>query len=368
MKPIHIFADQSLVEQKAMQQFYDAMACDFAVAGAVMPDVHTGYSLPIGSVVATTDMIVPAWVGYDIGCGMLAAKTTFTAAEIRYKADTLMDEIYSVVPVGSACHDVARPSSQYLLAPPTALSKKVFEARKGALQLGTLGSGNHFIEVGYDEADAVWIIIHSGSRGTGHGIAGEYMKLASGSTKAKEGHFGLPVDSELGLSYLADLTWALDYALANRFEILELVCRAIHWYCSGNYLYSQVVNRNHNHAEKKGDLWVHRKGATHAEAGMMGVIPGNMRDGSFIVRGKGNPDALWSSSHGAGRVMSRSQAKQELSLDEFTETMEAVTARITKDTLDESPMAYKSIVDVMAQQENLVEVVAHIRPIINIKG
>lgn len=138
--------------------------------------------------------------------------------------------------------------------------------------------------------------------------------------------------------------------------------------CDGAGEWGALINRNHNHAEQKDGLWIHRKGATHAEAGMMGVIPGNMRDGSFIVRGKGNPDALWSSSHGAGRVLGRKEAKRTLTMESFTETMAGVVALVTDETLDEAPFAYKSIFDVMRQQDVMVEVVAHVRPILNIKG
>lgn len=286
---IHIFAQP--VDGKALSQFHDAMKQPFAVKGALMADAHPGYSLPIGGVVATRGVVVPAWVGYDIGC---------------------------------------------------------------------------------DEQERVWIIIHSGSRGIGHDIAQHHMKKASGSTKAREGHFGYDADSHGGRQYIDDLAFCLDFALANRREMIERVNRVLGRYLSGAALWDQLINRNHNHAEIRRcdgeDLWIHRKGATHAEEGMMGVIPGNMRDGSFIVRGKGHPDALWSSSHGAGRVMGRQEAKKRLKLDAFTRTMRGITARVERSTLDESPAAYKDIFAVMELQKDLVEVTAHVTPIINIKG
>lgn len=262
---------------------------------------------------------------------------------------------------------------RWQLSTPTTLGQEIYQKRNGACQLGTLGGGNHFIEVGFDENDTVWVIVHSGSRGTGHGLAGEYMKKASGSTKAREGHYALRVDSFTGLEYVADMKWALAYALVNRSVISTLAIDAIRKVlgCSDNLrpiTDGSQINRNHNHAEKKDGLWIHRKGATHAEAGMKGVIPGNMRDGSFIVQGKGNPDSLCSSSHGAGRVMSRSKAKETLSLDEFTLEMGAIAAKVSDRTLDESPMAYKSIFDVMAMQEDLVDVLFRVKPIINVKG
>jgi tRNA-splicing ligase RtcB len=318
-------------------------------------------------VVATEGVVVPAWVGYDIGCGMCAVQTSFNADDVRTSGSAIFDEIYKHVPVGF--HVNEQPIDCDLNPDDlTELGRKAFDGRKGFRAIGTLGGGNHFIEIGCDMFDAVWIIIHSGSRGVGHGVATEYMRLASGTGKVKEGHFGLDVKSGDGLCYINDLNWALKFALANREEMLWRVEIAMSKHCFGQIAWSSLINRNHNHAEERDGLWIHRKGATHAEAGMMGVIPGNMRDGSFIVRGKGNPDALWSSSHGAGRVLGRKQAKRELMTDEFMETMKGITAKVGDSTLDESPMAYKDIFEVMRLQSDLVDVIAHVKPMINIKG
>jgi len=194
------------------------------------------------------------------------------------------------------------------------------------------------------------------------------MKIAGGGEKALEGHFGLDVNGQDGKDYITDLNFCLEFALENRKEMMRRVNREISYYCTGDAKWSELINRNHNHAELKDGIWIHRKGATHAEAGMMGVIPGNMRDGSFIVRGKGNPDALWSSSHGAGRVLGRKEAQRTLNMEQFTETMNGVVALVTKDTIDESPFAYKDVFDVMRLQKDLVDVVAYVKPIINIKG
>jgi tRNA-splicing ligase RtcB len=166
------------------------------------------------------------------------------------------------------------------------------------------------------------------------------------------------------------MNFCLAFALENRREMMRRIVGVLDAALPGSAPpdWEQLINRNHNHAEQKDGLWIHRKGATHAEAGMMGVIPGNMRDGSFIVRGKGNPEALWSSSHGAGRVLGRKEAKRTLTMESFAEAMVGITAMVTDDTLDESPFAYKDIFAVMAQQADMVEVVAHVRPIVNIKG
>lgn len=364
-KPYKIFAE--VLEQGALDQFESAMQQDFVVQGALMPDAHFGYSLPIGAVVATRGVVVPAWVGYDIGCGMCAVPTTFEASDVREASKEIFDDIYDAVPVGFAHNQ--KPSPWETTLPVSPRTAEIF-GRDGLRQLCSLGGGNHFIEIGADETECVWIIVHSGSRGIGHAVASHYMRLASGGEKAREGHFGLSIDSAEGMDYLLDLQFCLAFALENRRQIVERVASAIFDNVScGDVEFSGLINRNHNHAEQRDGLWIHRKGATHAEAGMMGVIPGNMRDGSFIVRGKGNPDSLFSSSHGAGRVLGRKEAQRTLTMDQFRESMSGVAAaRITPETLDESPFAYKNVFDVMAQQTDLVEIVAHVKPIINIKG
>lgn len=364
-KPYRIFAE--VLEQEALDQFESAMQQPFSVRGALMPDAHAGYSLPIGAVVATDGVIVPAWVGYDIGCGMCALPTSYCADDVREKAKDIFDGIYKAIPVGFShnAHDTAW--SEGVSIPRSAQTQEIFN-KNGLRQLGSLGGGNHFAEVGVDEAGKVWIVIHSGSRGIGHATASHYMRVASGDGKAREGHFGFDVASAEGQNYITDLAFCLAFALENRREMMRRIVGVLDSHISGAADWGSLINRNHNHAEHKEGLWVHRKGATHAEVGMMGVIPGNMRDGSFIVRGKGNKEALWSSSHGAGRVLGRKEAKRVLEMGSFAETMTGIVARVTDDTLDESPFAYKDIFDVMRQQADMVEVVAHVRPLLNIKG
>ena len=366
MKPHKIYA--SHVEPDALKQFYSALELDCVVRGALMPDAHTGYTLPIGGVVATEGVVFPSFVGYDIGCGMCAAPIRhLDPLDARRVAQVWMNEIYAKIPVGMKNNDRATEST---LNPGdlTDRAREAFDIRGGFSALGTLGSGNHFIEIGEDETGQVWIVIHSGSRGPGWKVAQEYMKLASGDGKAREGHYGLRVDSQDGQDYINDMNWMLSFALDNRKEMMHRVDEIIGRWIDWDFL----INRNHNHATVKvvdgQTLWIHRKGATHAEEGMDGVIPGNMRDGSFIVRGKGNPDSLWSSSHGAGRVLGRAEAKKVLTLDQFSATMQGVVAKVGEGTLDEAPMAYKDIFQVMREQADLVEIVHHVRPILNIKG
>ena len=360
-----------VLEDTALDQFNSAMSLDFVVDGALMPDAHAGYALPIGAVIATKDVVVPSWIGYDIGCGMCALKLNGVAADdVRNNSRKIFDLIYERVPVG---FKINGESLNYSLDGLTDEGKKIAAYKKHDHAIGSLGGGNHFIEIGLDELNNVWVVIHCGSRGVGHGIATHYMKLANPEGKAKDGHWGFDVNSQEGKDYIQDLDWSLDYALANRKEIMRrvvsCVCEAANIPELERYIdYSELINRNHNHAEEKDGLWIHRKGATHAEDGMMGVIPGNMRDGSFIVKGKGCKDSLCSSSHGAGRVMGRKQARRELDIDVFTEQLNGITAKVEESTLDESPDAYKNIFEVMALQKEMVEIVAHIRPIVNIKG
>lgn len=383
MKPHTIYGIEN-IEGAALSQFYDAMKQDFVVRGALMPDAHAGYALPIGAVVATVGKILPSWVGYDIGCGMCALPTLFDRKTVEDNKKAIFDQIYRDVPTG---FDHNRESVDWSYDGPVSKFVKDEIIAKGApgKQIGTLGGGNHFIEIGHDQNDRIWIIIHSGSRNVGHKIATHYMKIASGDGKAREGHYALDVNSEDGRNYIDDLAFGLCFALDNRRTMLARIVGAIAHACKmprGAYGdWNLLINRNHNHAEPKalaytndfdvgivGQCWVHRKGATHAEEGMLGVIPGNMRDGSFIVRGKGNPDSLFSSSHGAGRVLSRSAAKERLNMDDFKATMTGIQAKVVPGTLDESPFAYKNIFEVMDMQKDLVDVLYHVKPIINIKG
>lgn len=368
-KQINIFSDA--IEGAALNQFYEAMKQDCVIRGALLPDAHAGYTLPIGAVIATKDVIFPSYVGYDIGCGVVAVKTTFSKDLVKTHAKEIFDAIYKEIPVGFSHHASSQSWTTGTHKKQSQFLRRLLKT-KGYTDLHTLGGGNHFMEVAFDEADAVWFVIHSGSRGLGHAVASEYMKIASGSDKAKEGHFPLKVESLDGHDYITDMSFCLDYALENRRGMIQAMGEIVRKELGGgSVIWDSLINRNHNHAEAKGDgVWIHRKGATHAEAGMMGVIPGSMRDGSFVVRGKGNPDSLCSSSHGAGRVMGRKDAKRKLNLEEFKAEMQAreIQALVTDATLDESAGAYKNIFEVMEMQKDLVEVVHHLKPLINIKG
>ena len=417
--PYKVYAE--LLDDKAQAQFADVLHAPFVTYGALMPDAHGGYTMPIGAVCATKDMVVPQFVGFDIGCGMCAYKTDFTKAQIEQNADKIYDLIISRVPIGFNKHKNHQPFKYDLELTPFASSILL---SSGLKQLGTLGGGNHFIEIGYGADDRAWIVIHSGSRGFGHKIASHYMlesylsqnnhedKLAQRlevfeerNIKFKEidpdkyekafnkfkhkqmlelnkklkadkikGIWGLDVNSKLGKDYILDQDFALNFALENRKQMIDAIHKIINEVLDSDaeFVYQdeeRFINRNHNHAEYDEDRgeWIHRKGATHAKKGMRGVIPANMRDGSFIVIGKGAEESLSSSSHGAGRVMSRRKAFANISLEEFEESMIGIKGTINANTIDESPFAYKDIHEVMRLQDDLIDVVEHIKVIINVK-
>lgn len=369
MKPFEVYGEN--IEQSAMEQFYSAMEQDFVVRGALMPDAHTGYSLPIGAVVETDNVVVPAWVGYDIGCGMLAVATSFVRQDIREHSKEIFDEIYKRIPVGFKSN--SEPTECILKREDLSeLGQDIFDKKGGFRALGTLGGGNHFIEIGEAQDGIIWVVIHSGSRGLGHDIAHEYMKLASGGDKAKEGHYPVSLDSELGKEYMRDQWWLNHFANYSRIEMLTRVVYAVREVCGygeARGIIGGVINCTHNHAIEGDDHKViHRKGATQAGKDQWGAIPGNMRDGTYITKGKGNEKSLSSSSHGAGRAMSRTQAKKTLKQRDFEDQMVGITAKVDNRTLDESPHAYKNIDRVMELQKDLVDVINIIKPIINVKG
>lgn len=358
------------IDGATINQMYTAMEPDWAVKGALMPDAHLGYGLPIGGVLATEGHIVPSFVGYDIGCGVAAVKTPFVYEDVKENAQAIYDNIVGTVPLGFNVWNAPVTDSvcDLIDLDCTSVAKDILANKRADRALGTLGGGNHFIEIGYDLTFSVWIIVHSGSRGPGHGLATHYMRLAGGG-KVREGVWPLRLDTSEGMNYSVDLDFMLGYALKNRQLIWETVFACINGSLgSDEKIPSDFINRNHNHAEFKDDVWIHRKGATHAEEGMLGVVPGNMRDGSFIVRGKGNQDSLYSSSHGAGRVLSRKQAKLTLDYQEFVDSMNGIACSTDQRLLDEAPDAYKDIFQVMDEQRSLVDIVTHVKPIINVKA
>ncbi len=285
-KPYKIFADVNTIEFGALQQFVDTMNQPSVTYGALMPDAHQGYTVPIGCVFSSDGVIFPSAVGYDLGCGCCAISTTFDAQEVRANAQKIYDTLMNHVPVGFNHRGVRHPLYKEDLTNISQDMHQIYLEKQGWLHCGTLGGGNHFLEVGVDDTDIVWIIIHSGSRGVGHGCAEHYMKLASPNGKASEGFYGFDVNSKDGKNYINDMNWCLEFALQNRNLMIYDTLAIIEGICTGG-IGMTFINRNHNHAETKdGRNWIHRKGATHAEYGMLGVIPGNMRDGSWARQRK----------------------------------------------------------------------------------
>ncbi len=313
-----------------MKQFEECFNEDFVVSGALMPDAHLGYVAPIGSVLVTRDYVVPSWVGYDIGCGMIACKfkSSDLLSQVKENSKMIFDEVNRAIPMGKGrFNDIENISSKTKDEFEKILSRfKEKEYDKNVLNyiqvkahyhLGTLGSGNHFIEIGFDEknknSDEVWLIIHSGSRGVGHTLATKYMKKAAfrykNGGKGKKGKFEdtypLEMDSRDGKEYLNILEFGLDFALLNRLEMAYKVRDVLRGVLSEKDLDFELwTNKNHNHAvmeslslidsenEDNDDevVFVHRKGATPAKKGEKGVIPGNMKDGSFLVEGLGSKE------------------------------------------------------------------------------
>ncbi len=377
------------LEESTKRQFEDCIKQDFVIDGALMPDAHYGYVAPIGAVIITKKMVVPSWVGYDIGCGVTAIllKGKNVLDKIKKKRKEIYEKINKEVPMGlghlNAEHKVSKETKEAYKKILANLEKSQHDAelfkwikRKALSNIGSLGHGNHFIELGENKKEA-WLIVHSGSRNVGHHVAGLYMKKAQEQfSKGKEivGGFEqtFPIDnnSQLGKEYLAVLNFCLELALLNRKEIVKTVVKNIEEVLGVEVKYELWVNKNHNNAERigKSDKFIHRKGATPSKKGERGVIPGNMRDGCFLVIGKGNKNFLESSSHGAGRAMSKTQTRKEVTMEQFSESMKGITATVEIGTLDESPFAYKNINEVMKGQKESVKIYKHIKPIINWKG
>lgn len=368
------------VDDEALQQFKECSSQKFVTAAALMPDAHKGYAAPIGAVLVTQGYIVPAWVGFDIGCGLIAVR--IKGEDVLEKAKKNIETIYSkvmrAIPMGVGNIN----KEKYLTTKTKKEFKKLMDKfEKGehdkeilrylkdtaSRHLGTLGGGNHFIELSSYKKE-LWLIIHSGSRGIGHRIAKKYMIKASQSEKDYEKTFPLDVKSQLGKEYLNVLDFGLEFALLNRLEMSYKAVEAIEE-AIGEKLTSQLwVNKNHNHAILESGKYIHRKGATPAEKGEKGIIPGNMRDGCFLVEGLGNSKFLNSSSHGAGRILSRKAAKEKITIEEFKKSMKGIRGTISMKTLDEAPMAYKNINKIMKAQEKSVKIKKYLQPFINWKG
>jgi tRNA-splicing ligase RtcB (3'-phosphate/5'-hydroxy nucleic acid ligase) len=350
---------------------------------ALMPDVHLGKGALVGSVVATQDALIPAAVGVDIGCGMGAIKTPFTATQLEGKLKKIRKDIEAAVPVGfNENKDVERTVSNWQgWQNFKDLHEGVQHLQVKAMrQMGSLGGGNHFIEICLDTEDQVWIMLHSGSRNIGNMLAQRHM--STGKELAKLSDTKLP-DLDLAYfvagtpefdAYWRDLQWAQHYAKVNRDVMMARVKQIVEQHVAGGKPTKPLlsVNCHHNYAEKEvhfgEDVYVTRKGAVRARETDYGIIPGSMGAQSFIVKGKGNAESYCSCSHGAGRQMSRNKAKLHFTLEDLIQQTDGVECRKDEGVLDEIPGAYKPIAQVMENQSDLVEVVATLKQVVCVKG
>jgi len=361
---------------------------------AVMPDVHAGKGATIGSVIATKGAIIPAAVGVDIGCGMMAVRTSLLASALPDNLHGVRTAIEAAVPHGRT--DNGGPNDRGAWRDPPAAQKDAWAAlepryrqlveryprldRGSHIQhLGTLGTGNHFIEVCLDEEDHVWVMLHSGSRGVGNRIGTDFIELAR--QEMRRWYIQLP-DPDLAYlpegsqyfdDYMAGAEWAQEYASINRELMMAAVLRALASSGLGEFqVGDERVNCHHNYVAREHhfgqNLLVTRKGAVRARLGDLGIIPGSMGARSFIVRGLGNRESLSSCSHGAGRAMSRNEARRRFSVADHEAATASVECRKDQDVLDETPMAYKPIDAVMHAQRNLVEIVHTLRQVVCVKG
>ena len=390
--PVHIYTDD--VDHAALQQLLNIANLPIVHPHvAAMPDVHAGIGATVGSVIPTRSAIIPAAVGVDIGCGMNAVRTTLTASQLPDNLARLRSAIEAAVPVGFEQHawDKVRGSAHARVGRPLNDRLDVIVGKHGGImkmqskfaqtwicQLGTLGGGNHFIEICLDEAQRVWIMLHSGSRGIGN-VIGRYF-IAAARKDMQRHQIHLP-DKDLSYfsegsalfdDYIDAVEWAQDYALINRREMMRRVVDVLAQYAPPFKLDGEAINCHHNYVARESHggerLFVTRKGAISAREGELGIIPGSMGAKSYIVRGKGDPASFCSCSHGAGRHMSRSEAKRKFNRFDLAAQTAGIECRKDGGVVDEIPAAYKDIDKVMAHQSDLVEVVHTLRQVVCIKG
>jgi tRNA-splicing ligase RtcB (3'-phosphate/5'-hydroxy nucleic acid ligase) len=382
-------------EDAAKQQAFNLAKLPFVYRYiALMPDVHHGKGSTVGSVIPTENAIIPAAVGVDIGCGMMAVQTSLMAKDLPDSLAAMRTAIEAAVPHGrtdnggrndrgawgSIPETVAQTWQSLSIEFATIADKHPSIAKANHVKhMGTLGTGNHFIEICLDEADHVWIMLHSGSRGVGNRIGSYFIELAK--EDMHRWFINLP-DADLAYlpegtehfdDYVNAVDWAQRFAMANREVIMQHVITAMQSAMGRDFTTHQVaVNCHHNYVQKENhygkNVWLTRKGAVSAREGELGIIPGSMGARSYIVKGKGNPESFHSCSHGAGRSMSRTEARKRFSIDDHVRATAGVECRKDAEVIDETPMAYKSIDAVMEAQRDLVDVVHTLRQIVCVKG
>jgi len=395
IKNVKMWTGDMDIEQAAQDQIRNIAALPI-LAGhmAIMPDVHMGKGATVGSVIPTRNAIIPAAVGVDIGCGMCAVMTNLTASDLPDSLTSLRNSIERGVPVGfnehsrssikvkGAAADKLRQAEMKMFQrwDKLVLKKKLGRADpyKIANQIGTLGGGNHFIEICLDSEDRVWVMLHSGSRGIGNQIGTVAIEMAKEIAIREQRKL---VDSDLAWldegtaefnAYIEAMHWAQDYAMLNRDTMMQIVLENLRHKFPKMKTLGEIVNCHHNFTNLENhfgeDMWVTRKGAVSAREGQMGIIPGSMGAKSFIVMGKGNHDAYCSCSHGAGRKMSRNAAKKYFTVEDLSLQTIGVECRKDDGVLDEIPGAYKDIDQVMDAQKELVDIVHTLKQVMCIKG
>lgn len=377
--PIKLWLDD--IEGGALEQAKSIANLPFVFKHvSIMPDSHQGYGMPIGGVMATKGVIVPNAVGVDIGCGMCAVKTNVTSLPTD-DLKKIMSGIRKKVPVGFNWHKEAQHNDIFSGIPKIDVIQKNIE--KAEKQLGTLGGGNHFIEIQKEKSGEIWIMVHSGSRNIGYQVAKYYNKIAQDlckewysnipEPKGEDGLAFLPLKSEKGQEYFIAMNYALEFALENRLLMLEKIKESFLNVVDCEF--EQEINIHHNFASIENhfgkNVVVHRKGATQAREGQIGIIPGSQGTKSYIVKGVGNQESFESCSHGAGRLMSRTKAQNNLDIEAEKKILDdqgIIHSIRNKKDLDEAPSAYKDISVVMDNQKDLVEIVTELTPLAVIKG
>ncbi len=395
---IHAWINGVPVEDAAYDQIDNIASLPFVKRVAVMPDVHWGRGATVGSVIGTKGAIIPAAVGVDLGCGMLAARTTLTAEQLPDSLADMRARIEHAVPHGRTNNGGPGDRGAWGQAPMDVVYRwqglsgrfvsildkypKLLRAdgqHKLVGHLGMLGTGNHFIEVCLDEQKRVWVMLHSGSRGIGNSIGTFFINKAKEEmerwyvTLPDQDLAYLPEGSQYFDDYVEAVEWAQEYAAENRKLMLMATLSAMRWSGLPEFAVDgEIVNCHHNYISRENhlgeNLIVTRKGAVRAREGEFGIIPGSMGARSYIVRGKGNRDSLTSCSHGAGRAMSRTEARRRFTVEDHIKATEGVECRKDEDVIDETPGAYKQIEAVMAAQASLIEPVHALRQVLCVKG
>ena len=384
MKQINtkLFNWASIIDDNALQQAIIASEMPFIFPHiALMPDAHLGKGATVGSVIPTIGAIIPSAVGVDIGCGMIAVKTQFKRADITGNLEDLRHSIERSIPLSAGHYNQKLTETATkrtnLLYDKATKDYSIF-AENWKLQLGTLGSGNHFIEISIDENEDVWLFLHSGSRGIGNKIAQYHIEKSQ--ELCKKWFINLPhpdlayliEDSAEFDDYITDLHWGQEFALLNREEMMDRVIKVFSHFMGKDIDELERINCHHNFTKRENhfgkNVWLSRKGAISAELGTMGLIPSSMGTDSYVVEGKGNKLAFNSSPHGAGRVFSRSQARKTFNMEQLKEAMVGIEYRETEAFLDEIPQAYKNIDIIMNDSQDLVTIKHTLRQIVNIKG